>query len=109
MDELDRRLAALMTCPDRAVDEKFAQRVKRAIVADERLRIARRRAWSKFRVEAAATGAATAVFILLGRLPTSAEGAVPVSSPAGVGLLLLGLWVAVTLRPSGRSRGLNPH
>jgi hypothetical protein len=104
-DDLEAGLRNLLAPSPRSPDEPFAERVRRAVLADQRFMEARRRAWRRFAAEAAATGAAILAFMLLGRLgtPTGAEGVVPLMSPAMAGILLLGLWVGIGLKPSGAS------
>jgi hypothetical protein len=102
-DDFDMRLRDLLATPSRPADALFAERVRRAAVAEQRFAEARRRAWRRFWAEASATSAAVLAFILLSRFGGSpgAEGMVPLMSPAMLGILLLGLWVGVGLKPSG--------
>ena len=111
-DEMDLRLRALLAAPERAPDEVFAERVRRAVLAEERMRAATRAAWTRFAAEMAAAASAILAFVLLAKLSPVADSGtiIPLFSPAAAGLLLLGLWVAVSVRPSeGRFRASNPH
>ena len=65
------------------------------------LSAARRTALTRFAAEMCATGAAILALILLaGFAPAESGDFIPIFSPAAVGLLLMGLWVAVSARPS---------
>lgn len=100
-DDMDLRLASLLALPKSAPDPAFEDRVMRAVLAEKRLVAARRAAWTRFAAEMCATGAAILVFVLLARFsPAESGDFVPLFSPAAAGLLLLGLWVAVSVRPS---------
>jgi hypothetical protein len=106
MDEIDLKLRALLTSPDRPGDGAFAERVRRRVVAEQRLAAAERKAWRRFAVEAAASLAILAAFVLLARVAPDggATDFVPVFSPAMLGLMLLALWVAVAARPGAQTR-----
>jgi hypothetical protein len=111
-DDIDRALKALLAAPKRAPDEAFAERVRRAVLAEERMRAAARIAWTRFAAETAAAASAILAFVLLAKLgPAADSGAIiPLFSPAAAGLLLLGLWVAVSARPpEARFGQSNPH
>jgi hypothetical protein len=100
-DDMDLRLASLLALPEIGPDPAFADRVMRAVLAEKRLLAARRTAWTRFAAEMCATGAAILAFVLLARFAPAESGElIPLFSPAAVGLLLLGLWVAVSVRPS---------
>lgn len=103
-DPMDLRLQALLSAPERTPDERFVSSVSREILAEERLRAARRAAWERFAIEAAALAAALAAFALLTRLTPAveSEGLVPLFSPAAAGLLVVFLLLGAGLRP-GRS------
>jgi len=99
--DMDLRLASLLALPETAPDPAFADRVMRAVLAEQRLGAARRTALTRFAAEMCATGAAILAFVLLARFaPAESDGYIPLFSPAAVGLLILGLWVAVSARPS---------
>jgi hypothetical protein len=102
-DDLDLRLKTMLAAPARAPDEPFAARVRRAVLAEQRMRAASRAAWTRFAAEMAAAASAILAFVLLARLTPAADsaGLIPPFGPAAAGLLLLGLWVAVSVRPSG--------
>jgi hypothetical protein len=73
----------------------------RVVLAEKKLQAARRVAWTRVAAEMCATGAAILVFVLLARFSPAESGRlIPLFSPAAAGLLLLGLWVAVSVRPS---------
>jgi hypothetical protein len=106
-DDPDRLLRSLLAAPERAPDEAFALRLQRLVMAEQRLRAARRVAWTRFAVEMLATAALIVAFLLLSRLgPLADSGAlIPLFSPAAAGLLLLVLWVGVSVRPGGGVSG----
>jgi hypothetical protein len=101
-DDMDLRLKALLAAPERDPDDAFADRVRRAVLAEERMRAAGRAAWTRFAAEMAAAASAILAFILLAKLTPVADSGdfIPLFSPAAAGLLLLGLLVAVSVRPS---------
>jgi hypothetical protein len=98
----DLRLKALLATPERAPDDAFAERIHRAVLAEERLRASARVAWTRFAVEMAAAGSAICAFMLLAKLsPLPDSGTfIPLFSPAAAGILILALWLAVSMRPS---------
>ena len=103
-DDTDLRLEALLKTPPREADESFVGDVRRAVLVEARLAAARRAAWTRFAMEMAAAAAALAAFWLLARLgPADSDRFVPLFSPAAAGLTLLGLWVLVSTRPSGKA------
>ena len=103
-DEIDARLAALMAEPAAAPDPAFADHVVALARFDLVRRRARRRAFARVGREALALVAVLATFVLLARLPSGpAAGlgdALPLASPAMLGVILLGLWALVVNRPS---------
>jgi hypothetical protein len=101
-DGLDLRLKAVLAAPDRPPDEAFTARVRRAMLAEQRMRSATRIAWTRFATEMAATASAILAFVLLARISPAAESAdfIPLFSPAAAGLLLIALWILVSTRPS---------
>ena len=100
--DIDLRLKSLLATPERAPDDAFAERIHRAVLAEQRMRAASRIAWTRFAAEMAATASAICAFLLLARLtPLPDSGTfIPLFSPAAAGLLILALWVAVLARPS---------
>jgi hypothetical protein len=105
-DTLDLQLRALLAAPDRPADELFAGRIERLVLAEERMRVARRAAWRRFATEMAAAAALILVFVVLAKAGPAADSGriVPLFSPASAGLLLLALWLIVSCRPgSGAS------
>jgi len=105
-DELvDARLAALFAEAETVPDEAFVARVHRAVLIEQRLAAAQRGAWRRFAVEAVASAAVAAAFVLLGRLaPLTLELGESAFSPAVTGALILGLWFMVELRPAAAER-----
>jgi hypothetical protein len=100
--DIDLRLKSLLAAPERAPDDAFAERIHRAVIAEERMRVATRIAWTSFAAEMAAAASAICAFLLLARyspLPDSGTF-IPLFSPASAGLLILALWVGVSMRPS---------
>ena len=98
--DTDRKLASLLALPRAEPDPAFADRVMRVVLAEQKLAAARRNAWTRFAAEMCATGAAILAFVLMARFPMPESGDfIPLFSPAAAGLLLLGLWVAVSVRP----------
>jgi hypothetical protein len=100
--DMDLRLKSLLAAPERTPDDAFAERIHRAVLAEQRMRAAARVAWTRFAAEMAATASAICAFLLLARLtPLPDSGTfIPMFSPAAAGLLILALWVAVSSRPS---------
>jgi predicted nucleic acid-binding Zn ribbon protein len=107
MDEdFDLRLRALLRSPERRPDEGFARRMQRLVLAEERMRAARRAAWRRFAIEMIAAAALILVFVVLAKAGPAPDSGriVPLFGPASAGLLLLALWVIVSCRPgSGAS------
>ncbi|HEY0149260.1 MAG TPA: hypothetical protein VGB70_09660 [Allosphingosinicella sp.] len=104
--DIESRLAALLATPERAPDERFVLQVRQALIADQALAAARSKAWRKFAVELAATGAVVLAFWLLNRSGSALpEGtAIPLYNPAMIGFLLLALWGLVAMRPAAAER-----
>ena len=100
--DMDLRLKGLLAAPERAPDDAFAERIHRAVLAEQRMRAAARVAWTRFAAEMAAAASAICAFMLLARLtPLPDSGTfIPLFSPAAAGLLILALWVVVSTRPS---------
>ena len=96
--EIDARLHALLAPPDEFPDDSFAGRVRWRILAEAQLEQARRRALRRFAMELAGTAAAVAVFLLLGR--TEPASSVVGFGPALAGLVLIGFWTVIGLRPA---------
>jgi hypothetical protein len=102
----DLLLKSLLATPERAPDEGFALRIERLVLFEERMRAARRVAWTRFAMEMVATAALLVAYFLLTRLtPVSPDSVIPLYSPAAAGLLLLALWVGVSVRPGGGLSG----
>jgi len=98
-NDSDLLLKSLLATPERAPDEGFALRIERLVLFEERLRAARRVAWTRFAVEMVATASLLVAYFLLTRLtPVSPDSVIPLYSPAAAGLLLLALWVGVSVR-----------
>ena len=103
--DLDRRLAALLAEPVPAPDAAFAERVVALAAHDLAVRRFRRRALGQVAREALALAAVLASFVLLARaapgMPAIGPGdAVPLGSPAMIGMGLLALWGLAAARPA---------
>jgi hypothetical protein len=102
--DLDGRLSALMMEPVPAPDPLFADHLVALANFDLALRRSRRRSFAQIGREAAALVAVLATFALLARLPSGlgagAGDALPLASPAMLGVTLLGLWALVVNRPT---------
>jgi hypothetical protein len=99
----DDRMSALLRGPDCAPDERFVQMVERRIIAEQRFAAVRQALWRRFAVEAAASAAMLAAFILLYRLVRFGSGGdVWMLNPGVAAALIIGLWFAVELRPAAR-------
>ena len=99
-DAIDTRLAALLGEPDLQPDERFVMRVERVILADQRLRAARRSAWQRFWREMAASGAVVIAFALLWSVGPAVSIESVSIAPALAAVTLLALWFLVVLRPA---------
>ncbi len=97
---LDARLAHLLAPPDEFPDEIFTARTRRAVLAEEQLRAARRRSWSRFTVELLGSLAVLTAFLLLGLAQPPGDDVITFE-PAMAALLLVGFWTFVALRPAG--------
>jgi hypothetical protein len=105
-DDIDLRLKALLATPERAPDDAFAARLTRLVVAEARMRSARRAAWARFATTMLATSSLLLLFVLLARLGAGDSGeVVPPFGPAAAGLLLVALWAAVATAPEAVRRG----
>jgi hypothetical protein len=102
MTDPDGILQNFLAPPDRPTDYQFAEAVRRQVVAEEQLKAARKRAWTRFGYEALASSGLVALLMLLSSRPSLfVEGDQPaVFSPLTTVLLLFGIWTATTLRPS---------
>lgn len=98
--DMDFRLKSLLAAPERGPDDAFAERVHRAVLAEQRMIEAARIAWTGFAAEMAAAASVICAFLLLARLaPLHDSGTfIPLFSPAAAGLLILALWVGVFAR-----------
>ncbi len=101
-DPLEQRLHALLAPPDEFPDEIFASRVRRAVLAEERLRDARRRGWRRFSIELIGSLAVLAAFLLLARVLPPGDHQVGFE-PATAALLLVGFWTFVGMRPGAEA------
>ncbi len=97
--DLDARLAALLGPPDEFPDAIFTARMRRAVLAEEQFRAARRGSWRRFAVELAGSLAVIAAFLLLG-LAQGPGDEVITFEPAMAALALVGFWTFVALRPA---------
>jgi hypothetical protein len=100
--DMDLRLKSLLAAPERAADDAFAERIHRAVLAEQRMQAAARIAWTRFAAEMAAAASVICAFLLLARLTPLPDSGnfIPLFSPAAAGLLVLALWVGVSSRPS---------
>lgn len=100
--DVDARLAALFREAAPRPDALFAERIVALAAYDLSLRRSRRRTLAKVANEAAALGAALAAFALLARVPADAlvglGDALPIASPAMLGVALLALWGMASAR-----------
>jgi hypothetical protein len=100
MTDHDRILRDFLGPPDREVDHVFAEQVRRTVLAEERVKAARRASWTKFGRETLAS----ATLVVLAFLLTSHDALEPLAasvlSPMTLVLLLFGIWTAATLRPA---------
>ena len=105
-EESDAMLARLLAAHERGPDEAFARRVERLVLAEQRLRAARRAAWHRFGAEMAAAAALVLAFLLIGRLGRlDSQDIVPPFSPVAIGMLLLVFWIFLSGRAeSGAAR-----
>lgn len=105
MSEIDEaELAAMLTPPDRPVDEGFVGAVARRVEAEARLAAARRSAWVRLGWDLAGAVAVLAVVVLMAGLGQLGHRA-PLP-PAGLGMtavLLLSLWCLLSLAPPSRT------
>ena len=100
-DGADAMLTALLATPERAPDEAFALRIGRLAEVEQRLRIARRAAWSRFAAEMAAAASLLLAFLLVEHLaPAESADLVAPFGAAAAGMMLLLLWVGVSYRPA---------
>ena len=103
-DGTDAMLTALLATPERPADETFALRIRRLVEAEERLRAARRAAWSRFAAEMAAAAALLLAFLLVEWLaPADSPDLLSPFGPAAAGLMLVAIWVAVSFRAGSGS------
>ena len=103
IDDVDRRLAALLAAPPLSPDPDFTARVIALAAYDLAVARKRKRAILQVAKEALGLAAVLASFALLARLVPDSAGlgdAVPLGSPAMIGVALLGLWALVGGRPA---------
>ena len=101
-EEIHVRLAALLTEPAPAPDPAFADRIVALARFDLACHRARRRGFARIGREAVALTAVLATFALLAWMPSGAAAgigdALPLASPAMLGVTLLALWALVANR-----------
>ncbi|HEX8443999.1 MAG TPA: hypothetical protein VF631_10185 [Allosphingosinicella sp.] len=95
--DLEARLSALLAPPDEFPDEIFTARMRRAVLAEERLRAARRGSWRRFAVELAGSLAVLAAYLLIASGQPPGDDLITFE-PATAGLLLVGFWTFVAMR-----------
>ena len=93
MDDTELRLAALFDDAPIA-DDGFTERVIALCALEDRLARGRRAGMTRLGLEAAALAGVLAAFAGLASVGTASD-VVPLASPAMIGLLLLGTWLAV--------------
>ena len=106
-DDVDARISAMLSLgEDHAPDERFVATVLFRVEAERRLQAVRARVSADLAWKGAACLVVIAAFVLLGRMepPTGPDGEVSFLSPAMLGMILLGLWAVVDLRPGSFSR-----
>jgi hypothetical protein len=104
MRDLDQELKGFLLGPERAVDQQFIEGMRQAVLFEQRVRAAQLLAWKKFSAEVLASAGVVAALLVLTELPMSASAAAHVPfGPAALGLLLVGIWIAVTLTPETNS------
>jgi hypothetical protein len=100
-DDIDRRLAGLLAAHSPEPDPAFADRVVALASFELTLRASRRRTIAQLVKEAAALGAVLLSFALLARTAPESAGfgdAVPLGSPAMLGVAVLALWALTGAR-----------
>ena len=97
--DLDAHLMAMLTEPACTPDAAFADRIVALAAYDLSLRQARRRGLARVARETAALAAVLATFALLARIPgetlAGMGDSIPLTSPAMLGVALLGFWALV--------------
>jgi hypothetical protein len=105
--DLDARLAGLFADTPVVSNPAFTERVLALAAYDQAQRRARTRALRRIARETVALTAVLATFAILAR---AAPGAVelgdtlPLTSPAMLGVAMLGLWALVAVRPAASER-----
>ena len=99
--DLDAQLSSLLALPDEFPDEVFNARMRRAVLADERLRASARLSWRRFAVELAGSVAVLAAFLLLGRAQPPSGDLITFES-AMAAMLLVCIWTFVAMRSPAR-------
>lgn len=104
MTDMDRKLAALLLGDDRGVDAQFSERVRQAVLFEQRVRAARILLWKKFAADVLASAGVVFALLVLTRLPMPASAVAPAPfGSAALALIIIGIWTAVTLRPETHS------
>ena len=98
----DAQLSALFGDDAPIADDGFTNRVLALSALEDRLAASRRASLRRVGLEAVALGAILSSFAFLARTAPAGE-VVPLASPAMIGLILLGTWLAVGIRGAVRS------
>lgn len=104
MIDRDRMLKEFLGPPQRGADQSFAETLRLQVLAEERLRAARRAAWAKFGREALANGTVVLLLVVLNLRPDllAPDSVSPMFSPMTILLFLFGVWTTAFLRSSSR-------
>ena len=100
--DLNAQLSALLAPPDEFPDEVFTARMRRAVLAEEKLRAATRRSWARFAAELAGSLAVLAAFLLLGRARPPSHDLITFE-PALAALLLVCIWTFIAMRSPAKA------
>lgn len=105
--DIDAQLCKLFAEEPPAADAAFADRVVALAAYDQAARRTRRRALRRAASDSLALVAVVATFALLARAaPVAADlgDTIPLTSPAMLGVAMIGLWSLVGLRPAAAGR-----
>ena len=101
MTDLDAKLEALFATPPTPPDEQFAQRVDRAVLAEQKMIAAQAAMWRRFAVELAGAAAVIAAFYLLWKIaPAGMDIDARSNGSALAASMVLLLWLGVQLKPT---------
>jgi hypothetical protein len=104
-DRIDAGLSALLAEPEGAPDQAFVARIRRAVLAEQKMAAARRAVWRRFAVETLGSVAAVGAFYLLWRMaPADIEVSSLTLAPFMAASFVLFLWLGLGLKPAGAER-----